>query len=385
MKNILKTTIFTLFTILLVSCTNDKEPITSLNGFEYRDVSEVSSPAVLLDDNASEVYKKLEWDRANYGVPVSAAYKIVVTDHDNDPTFLNEIEFDGVYNDNEPDISKLRKETLSVGEFNVAINKLPTFNCGVMNIDIRIKSILGTSSNQQIQYTAPKTVTVTGYPTKPKALSFSNVNGSTFSANLASSGFKSDIDYEGYLYLEPGDYKFYQPDACGSFTSPIVYGADAGGVLVAGGGANININTAGHYYITANLKSGELKYTTQFYKTFGVFGTAVKLPPAAVVPMAGNNSNIWTITIDLFKGRLLRFRSNDWTGELAGNEPKNIPPGTSKLVTTLGLVGPSLTNVTGTDGGIKLAGDNDGTKQKYKITLDVSKPRAYTYKLELVE
>lgn len=385
MKNILKTTIFTLFTILLVSCTNDKEPITSLNGFEYRDVSEVSSPAVLLDDNASEVYKKLEWDRANYGVPVSAAYKIVVTDHDNDPTFLNEIEFDGVYNDNEPDISKLRKETLSVAEFNVAINKLPTFNCGVMNIDIRIKSILGTSSNQQIQYTAPKTVTVTGYPTKPKALSFSNVNGSTFSANLASSGFKSDIDYEGYLYLEPGDYKFYQPDACGSFTSPIVYGADTGGVLVEGGGANININIAGHYYITANLKSGELKYTTQFYRTFGVFGTAVKSPTASVVPMAGDITNVWTITLDLFKGRLFRFRSNDWTGELIGSEPKNIPPGTSKLVTTLGLVGPSLTNVTGTDGSIKLAGDNDGTKQKYKITIDVSKPRNYSYKLELVE
>ena len=385
MKNILKTTIFTLFTLLLVSCTNDKEPIPSLNGFEYRDVSEVPSPAVLLDDNAAEVYKKLEWDRANYGVPVSANYRIVITDHDNDPTFLNEIEIDGVYSDNESDISKLRKATLSVAGFNDALNKLPTFNCGVMKIDIRIKSILGTSSNQQIQYAAPKTVTVTGYPTTPKVLSFSNVSGTTILANLASTGFKSDIDYEGYLYLEPGDYKFYQPDACGSFASPIVYGADAGGVLVAGGGANININTAGHYYITANLKSGELKYTTQFYKTFGVLGTAVKLPTAAVVPMDGNNSNIWTITIDLFKGRLLRFRSNDWTGELAGNEPKNIPPSTSKLVTTLGLVGSSLTNVQGNDGGIKLAGNNDGTKQKYKITLDVSKPRAYTYKLELVE
>ena len=387
MKNILKTTILLFLLISFVSCTNDKEPVAVLNGFELRDVSESAPPSVLLQENDSQTFIDLEWDRADYGVPTGntgtkgLVYNIIVKDRDDpkrdDPDRLVKSVISRTVTDS----------TLTIKQFNNLLSRLLTFKCSPMNVEITIESVLGNvPGNQLIQKSSPIMITVTGYSLLQKTLAFVKEGSLPLSApKVISSGSQNINDFEGYMYLEPGDYKFYKPDGCGDFTGALLYGAGADRVLVEGGGANINIATAGNYYITADLTPGGLKYTTQFYKTFGVFGTAVKLPPAAVVPMAGNNSNIWTITIDLFKGRLLRFRSNDWTGELAGNEPKNIPPGTSKLVTTLGLVGPSLTNVTGTDGGIKLAGDNDGTKQKYKITLDVSKPRAYTYKLELVE
>lgn len=396
MKNILKTTIFTLFTILLVSCTNDKEPITSLNGFEYRDVSEIPSPAVLLKANASQVYKKLEWDRADFGVPVAATYSIVITDHDKDPNFLKPTEaVESVTGlDPNPDA---RKATLTVKMFNDMISQLETFNCGVMNIDVRIKSIIGTSTNKQIQYTEPETISVTGYSTDPNFLSFSNVSSTTLTANIASSTADNLNDYQGYMYLEPGDYKFYQPDACGNFIGAIAYGSDPGGVLVLGGGSNISITTAGYYFVTADLTPGGLKYAVQFYKAFGVFGLAVRNNPGSLnmIPMtAEGNSNIWSITIDLFKGRVVKFKSNDWTAPLDNLGGVRSTDANTKLISTLGGVGTTTTNSeipladfgTGLPGSdIKVPGTSDGTKQKYKITIDVSKPRAYTYKLELVE
>jgi hypothetical protein len=392
MKNILKTTIFAFLLVSFVSCTNDKESVAVLNGFELRDVSESAPPTVLLEENESQTFIDLDWN-ADYGVPTGntgttgLTYKFIITDRDK-PTVSVESE-----------VSFTRRDsTLTVKQFNVLLNSLSTFiKCTPMNVEIRVESTLGNvTGNQLIQKSSPIFLTVTGYSSLPKTLAFVKEGSLPVNApKVISSSSQNINDFEGYMYLEAGDYKFYQANSCDEYTGELVYGGipndetkeiNGDGTVVAGVDApSINIATAGYYFVTADLTPGGLKYTTQIYKTFGVFGTAVKSTSASVVPMAGDNTNIWTITIDLFKGRLFRFRSNDWTGELIGSEPKNIPPGTSKLVTTLGLAGSSLTNVTGTDGGIKVPGTDDKTKQKYKITLDVSKPRAYTYKLELVE
>ena len=95
MKNILKTTIFAFLFISFVSCTNDKEPVAVLNGFELRDASEFAPPSVLLQDNESQTFIDLEWDRADYGVPTGntgttgLVYNIIVKDRDNpDPDGL---------------------------------------------------------------------------------------------------------------------------------------------------------------------------------------------------------------------------------------------------------------------------------------------------------
>lgn len=391
MKNILKTTIFAFLLISLGSCTNDKDPVTSANGFAFRDVSEVPSPAVLLNANATQVYKKLEWDRADYGTSTSASYIIQITDHDNDPNFSKPVEELATKYDANPDA---RKATLTVKDFNDMISKLPTFNCGVMNIDIRIKSILGSSTNQQFQYTEPKTIAVTGYSTDRNILSFANTSTSLV-ANLVSSSYQNVNDYQGYMYLVPGDYKFYKPDSCGDFTGAIVYGAGAGGTLVEGGESTINIATAGHYFITADLTPGGLKYNAKPFRAFSVYGAAIKgsvLGSANAIAMEDvDNSNVWKVTIDLYKGLKLGFKSKTWTGDPIPTATPTVPYTTiaesNPTISFLGggtitsslvdfLTSPLAANIT-----VPGATTDVPNKQTYDIIIDVSKPRNYTYTL----
>ena len=346
MKNIIKITFFAFLLVSVGSCTNDKDPVTTFNGFDFRDVSEVASPAVLLDENASQVYKKIEWDRADYGVSTSATYSIVVTDHDNDPNFLYPVEEVATKYDANPDA---RKATLTVKDFNDLISKLVSFKCSEMNIDVRIKSSIGISTNKQVQYTAPKTITVTGYTTKPKVLAFVKDGGTPESSpKIVSSTYNKVDDYQGYMYLEAGNYKFYEPDGCGDFSSAKVYGTSTGDAIVEGSEANsINVATSGHYFVTANLKTtgtGARTFKISYYKAFGIFGTAIRTVGSInKVPMTDdNNSNVWKITIELFKGRLFKFKSSDWTAALTGTPP-SVPSASSTIISTLGGSGTPIT------------------------------------------
>ena len=281
--------------------------------------------------------------------------------------------------------------TLSVKGFNDMISKLPSFNCGVMNIDIRVKATLGSNSSKQFQYSAPKTITVTGYSTAKQILAFVKDSQSPTNApKILSSSFDKVNDFEGYMYLEPGNYKLYRPDACGSFSSPTIYGGTAGNLEEGSSAPSINITSAGHYYLTADLTMGALKYSIQYYRAFGIFGPGVKgavLGSANAVPMVdAANSNVWKITFDLFKGKKFRFKSNDWVGDLTTTDPPTVPSGaTTKIITTLGkgIEAGTLVKVanTGTSGEITVPGTDDGSRQKYEIVIDVSKPRNYTYTL----
>ena len=221
MKNILKIAVPFFFFIFLSSCTNDKDNIISANGFQLRKVASVVSPEILLDENATQKFAILEWDRVNNGFPTESKYSIVISDHDADPNFQDAIE-SVIGIDPVPDA---RRDSLSVGDFNTLINQLPTFNCNQMNIDVRIKSKLGVSSNALYQYSNPVTFSVKGYSKSKPLLAFaSSSTGLNDAGKLASSDYKTFTDYEGYVYLEAGTYKFFKPDSCGEFSNPTVYG-----------------------------------------------------------------------------------------------------------------------------------------------------------------
>jgi hypothetical protein len=385
MKNILKTTIFAFLLISLGSCTNDKEPIAVLNGFELRDVSESAPPSVLSVDNANQPFIDLEWDKADYGVPTGntgtkgLTYKFIITDRDKPEAFVkSEVSF------------TRRDSTLTVKQFNVLLSALSTFKCTPMNVEIRVESTLGNvPGNQLIQISTPIALTVTAYPTKPKELAFvKDLESPTNAPKILSSSFDKVDDFEGYMYLEPGNYKFYMPDACGDFSTPAVYGGSGGNLEEGTSAPSINVATAGHYYVTADLTAGALKYTVQYYKAFGIYGLGVKGKSEGVqnaVPMSDDtNSNVWKITFDLFKGKGFKFKSNDWIGDLSG-DPLSVPSG-AKTISVLGsfsdgilVKAPNL----GTSGQIKVPGTDDGTRQQYEIVIDVSKPRNYTYTLTI--
>ena len=386
MKNILKTIIFAFLFAGTVSCEDLKDPTVFANGFELRKDATVSSPAVLTSGISTDVYGKFEWDRTNNGLATVSTYTLQVFDH-NDTSLSNPVEYTGTGLEITP---TSRKATLTVAEFNTLINALPTYKCSEMDIDVRIKSTLGTNpSTAFIQYSNPINVLVTGYSLKLPFLALvKDGNTPSTEPRIAASAPSINTDYEGYMYLEAGSYKFYKPDACGDFTSAVVYGGTSGVLDTSTTPASIVITTAGHYLVKANLSTNT--YTISRFTTFGIFGTATRtgLGFGNQVPFDYNaTTKIWALEVDLLKGKKIKFKSNLWTGSLVVPTLPNPPfaPGTATTsVSILGKTAIPLSlvenNVTGS-GDITVPGTDDGTRDKYRIELDVSSPRNYTYKM----
>lgn len=389
MKNIIKIIFFTFLIITISSCENEKVTAEA-NGFELRKDSSVSTPTILTESLNATTFTKLEWDRSNNGVATASNYKLVVFDHDNDLNLQNGIEY---VTSNLTENPSSLNSTINVKEFNDLINLLPTFKCSQMNIDIRIKSTLGLAdANPIIQYSNPITYSVTGYPKSLPILAFvkdgNSANVST-EPKLAASAAGVNTDYEGYMYLQPGDYKFYQPDACGDFTSAIVYGGTSGTISTTA--PSITITTAGHYLVKANLTANT--YSVSQFTTFGVFGLATRPTLSGnQVPMTYDEpTKTWKLTVDLRKGYKFKFKSNLWTGALVVPALPNPPyaPGTAtSYVSILGktaVSGELVENIVSTSGEISVPGSvDDTTRQKYNIELNVSNPRKYTYKMTAV-
>lgn len=409
MKNILKITSFVFALFVAFSCTNEKEFTASANGFQARLTEGFPTTNVLLEASNADTFVKFQWDRSDNGVPTSVIYSIIVSDHDNDPDFSDGVEsFVGI----DVNSNDARKCELKVGEFNTIMNRLPSFTCNTMNIDIRVKSKLGVSTNALIQYSNPMTISVKGYPTSRQILAFVKEGSSASdSQKLASTGVSSFSDYEGYCYLTPGNYKVYRPDACGDFSNATVYGI---GTLSSSGTANLvddqsqsfAVAEAGHYYIKASISTGTgtSTCTIKNYRAFGPFGDATRAPGGAsvnaIVPMTYDVAkNKWSVTMDLIKGKNFRFKSNLWQGDIVTPvgepfpSPPYVPTGSSapsftSIISTLGDpngTGTNLESVTLLAGNIKVPGTfNNGETAKYVIEIDLSKPRDYKYKLVAV-
>jgi hypothetical protein len=394
MKNIIKTLFFALLISSISSCENDKEPIATTNGFELRKDVTIVAPTVLTETDDALTFTKLEWDEANYGVETFATYKLYVFDKDNDPNLERGVEYEGTIGS--PDNVNDRTATLTVEEFNDMMNKLKPFKCSQMNIDIRIKSILGivTSSSTPLeQYSNPITYSVTGYPKSLPLLAFVKDGNSTnvsTEPKLAASAAGVNTNYEGYMFLQPGSYKFYKPDACGDFTGAPAYGGATGTINTDASAPSIVVTTAGHYLVKANLALNT--YSLSQFTTFGVFGLATRATLSGnQVPMDYDAPNkIWKLTVDLRKGYKFKFKSNLWTGALVVPALPNPPyaPGTAtSAVSILGKIvdGQLEENSVAASGEITVPGSaTDNTRQKYYIELNVSNPRKYTYKMTAV-
>jgi hypothetical protein len=386
MKNIFKIILFTLPLLAVFSCEDDKDLIVSSNGFELRKDATVISPTVLTEATSADVFGKFEWDIADNGPATVSTYTLQVFDH-NDVTLSNPVEYTGnglVVSPNS------RKATLTVAEFNKLINGLPTYKCSEMDIDIRIKSLLGgNAANAFSQYSNPVNVKVTGYSLKLPLMAFVKAGNTPSSEpRLAASAPALNSDYVGYMYLEAGNYKFYQADACQDFTSSTVYGlgGTTGSLSSSTSAPSISVATTGHYLVKVNLSNNT--YTLTSFTSFGVFGTATRsgLGTGFQVPFDYDTATkTWSKEIDLIKGRKFKFKSNLWSGTVVVPALPNPPyaPGTaSSSVSILGkTVKPFVLeeNNTAGQGDITVPGTDDGTRDRYKIVLDVSKPRSYSY------
>jgi starch-binding outer membrane protein SusE/F len=402
MKNIIKTLFLTSLITAISSCENDKEPIVSANGFELRKEASVVSPLILTETINADSFTKLNWDKSDNGVASVSTYSLVIFDHDNDPNLENGVEYSGTTA--VVVTPESRTAELTVVEFNDLINQLSTFKCSQMNIDIRIKSTLGIKDKYTtplIQYSNPITYAVTGYPKSLPILAF--VKGSEVVENapkIAASAPGINTDFEGYIYLKTGSYKFYEADACGDFTGAPAYGGSAGTINTDASAPSIEITTEGHYLVRANLTAKS--YTVSQFRTFGVFGngTRVGLGIGNAVPFTYDETKkVWKRTVELIKGRTIGFKSNLWTGEEVipalpntNNNPPFIPAAGTATISILGKGNtdsdaidlPLLPIPPSPNGSILVPGIYDANaRQKYDIELDVSNPRKYTYKLIL--
>jgi hypothetical protein len=390
MKNIIKTIFFAFLIITISSCENDKVTAVA-NGFELRKDSSVSTPTILTESLNTSTFTKLEWDKSNNGVTTASNYKLVIFDHDNDPNLEDGIEY---VTSNLIENPSSLNSTINDKEFNDLINLLPKFKCSQMKIDIRIKSTLGLGDvNPLVQYSNPITYSVTGYPKSLPLLAFvKDVNSTNVSTEpkLAASAAGVNTNYEGYMFLQPGSYKFYKPDACGDFTGAPAYGGATGTINTDASAPSIVVTTAGHYIVKANLALNT--YSLSQFTTFGVFGLATRATLSGnQVPMDYDAPNkIWKLTVDLRKGYKFKFKSNLWTGALVVPALPNPPyaPGTAtSAVSILGKIvdGQLEENSVAASGEITVPGSaTDNTRQKYYIELNVSNPRKYTYKMTAV-
>ena len=394
MKYILKITVFIFALLPFISCTNDKDPVVQNNAFEVRQDAAYPSPSVLLHANDNDVFAKLVWDETNNGMPSVSKYTVLISDHDADPNFTNAIEYNLDLGLVVVDGDGISNCTIKVSDINAILNRLPSFNCGVMNIDIRIKSKLGVSSTNSLvqpsaflQYSKPLTLAVTAYSTKAPALALArDTDSPATSPKLVASSYLNNNDYEGFVYLEVGSYKFYQPDSCNDYASATVYGISSG-ALVQDGTNGYSVATAGFYFIKVNLSAtanadtgvGASSFSINPFTSIGVFGNATK-----ATLFAGNNpmtydstTKKWKITWQLINGKKFSFRAVNGATTAA----VLVGSGTASTTTPSTVTVPFAGVVVETTGTIKAPGDfvDNTTKTKYDIELDVNTPRKYTF------
>ena len=261
------------------------------------------------------------------------------------------------------------------------------FQCGVSApVDVRIKSVLGNRvGNPFIQYSNVITINATPYSTETPKLAFvTSASEIAASSKMLSKGILNS-EFEGYFYLQPGSYKFYQPSACGDFTSATAIGGTAGTLDDDSAAPSITVATAGYYLVKANIDANT--YSVSQYNYFGLYGTArsTTLVNNALPFTDDDNDNVWTLTAELFKGRTFKLKSMYWTAALAGTPP--IVPSSAPVISAIGKstvagqlisVDPSLSV---TSGLLTVPGINDGTKVTCVITIDVRNSRDYKYTL----
>ena len=366
MKYIFKIAALAVLFITGVSCENDDQTIVKKVGGPELLTPVSGTSYELKPANASFEATTLVWNHANYSTQTEVNYTIEVA--------LAGTEFATVI---EAGTTTNRYATWSVEAFNgVAIDAgLTPYEEG--ELDIRIKSALG-SNAELLDYSNVVTVSVTPYSTAlpklwmPGSYQVDSGYGSSnwshaAAATVASSGY-GQTNFEGYVYFASNQ---AAPNNGFKFTdSPDwdhgVFGDDgsfSGALPTTGQGNNIGI-TAGYYRVRANTATRT--YSLVPY-TWRVIGDVVG---------GWNNSNEVTLVYNTTTKKLtavatlvagaFKFRAN--TSWLDENNFGKFDPNKEY----------AGENITYNGGNLNL--ETGGT---YKIELDLSNPRAYSYTLTL--
>jgi hypothetical protein len=366
MKNILKTTILAFFLIAVASCETDTHIVASTSGFKIN--TPIAGTAyVLIPDDASKVVITLNWEKATDG---------------SIPTYSIEIAKGGT-NFANPIVAVKSTDQAPTGtytwttEYLNSILTAPDFlPCVQSDVDIRIKSTVGDKANAYTKYSDVVSIKVTPYLKGLPTLAFTLDGQNPASApKIAASGILStNTDYEGYMWLEPGSYKFYTSQ-CGIYqTSNPYYGVNGTGSLVLNGASGYTIATAGYYYVKADTATAKMSYSVTLITAWGIIGTAKTTGTTNSLPamVYDQITKKWktAANIRLKGGFVIKFRANNSDAINLGEG--NAGEGSPEFAgTTMKYNGPSFT--------VPVV-PNVATNP-YEVTLDLSSPRNYSFTL----
>lgn len=378
MKNTFKIITALFLVSVLGSCSDqDKDPVAQANGFTLN-MPTAGTNFTLSPANANDPLLTLTWDVSNNGTPSVSQYTIEIAQSGtNFANPINAVIDSDVIND--------RTYTWTVGYLNSLLNQIGFTPCGSLDVDVRVKSTLGdVPSKAFVQYSNVVKLTVTPYTSELPLMAFSSsdvIDAST--GKLAASGLLN-TDYEGYMYLQPGTYKFYKASVCNLFDSPTVYGDDGSGALsiLVPNGAGYVVSTPGYYLVRADLPAtGDLTYSVRPI-IWNVFGTAKTALQLVNVPMNYDLADgLLKVTISLKNGYGFKFRATG--NQLLLGKYQDASPGTSIFG------GPLLSYVPNTTTLASLSTNelvvpglrNPPVTSSFDIVLDLRKPRDYSYSI----
>lgn len=357
MKNIVKSFLSIALVASLISCEDEQDLLflTPEGSFEILTPSsgdEVElSPSTPLNPGLT-----LSWEDANYGTtPTEITYEVEIDktgDNFDTPLVLTSTTNTFV--------------TINSAALNTAVLTIGLTPFSQGSIDVRIKSSVG-SEGSEILYSNVINYLVTPFSTDlPKLYVIGNfLNASGYGADwspaatlpsLASSAF-GQTDFEGYVMMNVPSPEFKLLPTNTSFDGD--YGDDGNfaGTLAQTGESNIQLSSAGYYRIRANTST--LTYTVAPV-SWGIIGAATPTGWDSDTDLTYNptTKKLEIASIYLNPGPF-KFRGNNaWSNGF-----------------DLGTVN--------ADGYLVDGGDLtfSGPAGNYKVILDLSNPRRYTYEL----
>ncbi|MCW1148051.1 SusE domain-containing protein [Flavobacterium lacisediminis] len=349
MKNILKS-VFILFAALVASCSvDDVQDRPVIEGVDSPILSapESGSTYTLSPANMTQQAERFVWSKANYNGDVAISYTLEIDVEGGD--FSAPQNLGGTTGALQLSVSQ---ETL-----NGACLALGANPYSATNFDVRVVS---SASGFDLMGSNKVTITVIPFTTDlPQLAVPGNHQGWSpgTAPRIAASGF-GQTDYEGYVWLD-GEFKFVGPNGSGVYDWGNTDWGDNGdfsGILAETGESNCSAVT-GYYRVRAN--TGTLTYTTTAV-SWGIIGAATPTGWDSDTDLTYNSTTkkLEIASIALVPGAF-KFRGNNaWSNGF-----------------DLGTVN--------ADGFLVDGGDLtfSGPAGNYKVILDLSNPRKYTYEL----
>lgn len=353
MKNIFKSLLaVSALSLALISCEDEQDLSFLTPEAEFEILSPNSGDAVELNpETTTNPGLSLTWSEADFGTPTEITYTIEI-DKTGD-------EFDSPYVVTSTTNTFVTINSEELNGAALAVGLTPFSQEG---IDIRIKATIGTGTNES--YSNTIVYLVTSYSTDLPKLAvpgnhqgWSDANNFESAPRIAASGFGL-TDYEGYMWLD-GEFKFLGPNGSGNFAWGNTDWGDNGdfsGILAEANESNCTA-VAGFYRVRANTEA--LTYTTTAV-SWGIIGAATPNGWDSDTDFTYNpaTKKLEIASIALVPGAF-KFRGNNaWSNGF-----------------DLGTVN--------ADGFLVEGGDLtfSGAAGNYKVILDLSNPREYTYEL----